>query len=249
MPTPRTLCKLLPAKGLRKKRPSRRAGWAVLGLLGILALDVQVAPGQNAAAQPPIAPADPAAAAADAPSIPGFKQVEAAVRGHFAAIKGYRPGDIISRKDVTSLFPKLAKMGWTVREQKDVSALVLDDGDPLVKALHTPAGLKFMRKLSPLPAVYDRMDRLRSMPYGMRRIHELIQGPDGHKLFEYMVTTPGGRNLGVQLSQGKNGAGFNEPTGRLYTEADLLGRLRLSYDKQFKQTFPPTQTTQRRPAK
>jgi hypothetical protein len=68
------------------------------------------------------------------------------------------------------------------------------------------------------------------MPYGQQQIADLIRSPDGYKIFEYMTTTQGGRNLGGMLSQGVNGRDFNSPTGRIYTEVELLKRLKKSYD-------------------
>jgi hypothetical protein len=63
------------------------------------------------------------------------------------------------------------------------------------------------------------------MPYGPRRIRELIRGPDGYKLIEYMTTTKGGKNLSKQLACGVNGKGFNKPTGKIYTLRQLTAEL------------------------
>jgi hypothetical protein len=70
------------------------------------------------------------------------------------------------------------------------------------------------------------------MPYGQQQIADLIQGPDGYKLFEYMTTTQGGKNMGSMLSEGVNGENFNRSTGRIYTQLDFIKRLKKSYDRE-----------------
>ena len=82
-----------------------------------------------------------------------------------------------------------------------------------------------MHRIEAMSGAYDRLDRLRKMPYGPRRIRELIAGPDGYKLIEYMTSTKGGKNLGRQLSRGVNGKGFNKPTGKLYTARQFTAEL------------------------
>jgi hypothetical protein len=53
-------------------------------------------------------------------------------------------------------------------------------------------------------------------------------------MIAYMTTTPQGRNLGRQLSRGRNGKNFNEATSRLYTSKDVLQRLEESYEAEQK---------------
>lgn len=250
----------LKASGMRRSSRRQFVSGLALGLLSGFTLPVfgqatfPTPPAVNPAGPNPpganpagVDPAVPPPAAPET-AVPTFEQVKALVKQHFASIDGYEPGDLITNRELAPLFPKLTKLGWTVYDQKTIVKMALDDSDPLSRALRTEKGTRFMRKLSGLPEVYDRMDRLRRMPYGMRRIHEMVEGPDGYKLFEYMVTTPGGENLGKQLSRAKNGAGFNQPTGRLYTENAVLERLATSYKIQFK--IPPETTkTTRRPTK
>jgi hypothetical protein len=161
--------------------------------------------------------------------LPEWKDVQAAVAGHFAGQAAYQPGDLLSQGEVTPLFPKLAALNWTVVDSREITALLLPDNDFLVTQLQTRAGRKFMRRIAHLPGGYDRIDRLRGMDRGRQRVRELIQGPDGDKLIEYLTTTPQGKNLGRSLSQGTGGKEFNKPTQKLYTEQDLLRRLQTSY--------------------
>ena len=152
------------------------------------------------------------------------------VQKQLAANRSYRPGDLITNSAVESLFRKLEKINWKVADRRDILKLVLSDSDWMARQFSSEQGREFMRQISELPGGYDRVDRLRRMPYGPQQIADLIRSPDGYLMFEYMTTTQGGRNLGGMLSQGVNGRDFNSPTGRIYTELDLLKRLKKSYD-------------------
>ena len=171
-------------------------------------------------------------AASPAESDSDWKKLHAAIAEHFAASKDYKAGDLIARGDVARLADALKKLGWVPEDWKDVLEDVLPDGDELVRALRTPRGRNFMRKIAAQPGAYDRLDRLRKLPRGSRQLRELIDTPDGDKLIEYLTTTDGGKALGKQLSQTKGGRGFNEATGRIYTEDDLLKRLEASYRRE-----------------
>jgi hypothetical protein len=168
---------------------------------------------------------------------PKFSEVEQTVKGQLVKSKDYKPGDILSGSQVRAITKELADIGWEISDRKDIEGQALADGDFLVKQLRTKKGTKFMRRIASLPGGYDRVDRLRKMPYGNRRIRELIAGPDGFKLIQYMTTSKTGLNLGKQLSRGKNGKGFNKSTGHIYTEKDLLKRLKASYEKDFSEAI------------
>jgi hypothetical protein len=182
----------------------------------------------------PSAPAGPRAAGVGAPdgSPADSEKLHEAVSEHFKANKDYQPGDLITRGDVTKLGDVLKKLGGVPEDWQEILDDVLPDGDELVRALRTPRGRSFMRKVASQPGGYDRLDQLRSLPQGSRRVRELIEAPGGEKLIEYLATTKGGRSLGKQLARSKGGRGFDDPTGRIYTEADLLTRLEASYQQQ-----------------
>ena len=165
---------------------------------------------------------------------PAFKAVKAMVHKEFAGRKGYHSGDILTRKQVRKALDAVEKSGWKIKDRKAIVGSFLTDGDDLVRQLRTARGTKFMRKLSGTPRAYDRLDRLRRLKYGNRRIRELIIGPDGHTMILYMATTPGGRKLGRYLNKNAGGKNFNKRTRRLYTEKQLLKRLKRSYDGETK---------------
>ena len=175
-----------------------------------------------------------AAGQADSPaeSDSGWEKLHTAVTEHFAAIKDHRAGDLLARGDVAPLGDALKKLGWVPDDWKEVLDDVLPDGDELVRALRTPRGRAFMHKIAAQPGGYDRLDRLRKLPKGSRQLRQLIDTPDGDKLIEYLTTTEGGKALGKQLSRTKDGRGFNDATGRIYTEDDLLKRLEASYRRE-----------------
>ncbi|MEX2118114.1 MAG: hypothetical protein WD847_00780 [Pirellulales bacterium] len=161
--------------------------------------------------------------------LPEFSVVVKNVESHFAANANYRHGDIISRRDVTALFEALEELGWEVADRKAIEERVPLDGEFLVTQLRTRAGRKFMAQIAAMPQGYDRVDRLSALSDGKQIVQELITGPDGYKMFEYMTSSEGGREIGRMLSRTAKRKNFNEPTGRIYTAAQLIARLKESY--------------------
>ena len=179
-------------------------------------------------------PVSAIAAQAKNKPLPEFPVIEKVVEEHFAELRGYKPGDILTRRDVTPLFAKLEKQGWKVADQAAILDSLLTDHDSLVRELRSRNGRPFMRQIGRLPEGYDRLDRLRKMPYGERRIRELIRNPGGWTMIAYMTTTPYGRNLSKQVARGRNGQNFDKATGRLYTAKDVLARLKKSHETELK---------------
>jgi len=188
--------------------------------------------GNGVVAKTPSSKDKPAADTKSAKKFPTFEKVQQTIEKHFALNRGYRPGDLITSSDVDPLFRKLEKINWKVADRKDISKLMFSSSDWMPRQFSGDRGREFMRQIADLPGGYDRVDRLRRMPYGAQQISDLIRSPDGYKLFEYMTTTQGGKNLGSMLSQGVNGEDFNRPTGRIYTELDFTKRLKKSYDRE-----------------
>jgi hypothetical protein len=163
--------------------------------------------------------------------LPDFAVVEQQTKAHFKAIKDLQAGDLISRDQVEELFEVLARFGWQVADRDEILAQVLSESDPLVKRLRTKAGKKFMRQAAGYPQAYDRLDHLERLSDGRRILDRLIEGPDGYKLIEYLTTSSGGKNMGKMLSEAPGGDKFNKATGRIYTQEQLLDRLKESYTK------------------
>jgi hypothetical protein len=88
-----------------------------------------------------------------------------------------------------------------------------------------------MRQSAGFPLAYDRMDHLERLSDGQRILDRLVDGPDGYKLIEYLTSAPGGKNMGKMLTEAPHGVDFNKPTGRIYTQEQLLDRLKESHAK------------------
>jgi len=170
--------------------------------------------------------------AAPAAAFPDFSAFAGSVEKYFTRQRSYRPGDIISKSDAKGVFRMLSQQGWEVADRDDIMDLVLDDGNYMVVKLRTKPGRVFMKDLSRTPEAYDRLDRFLRLPNSRKFFNGLLKGPDGYKMFEYMVTAKGGIVLGQQLSRTKEGREFNKPTGRIYTVKELIQRLGESHADQ-----------------
>jgi hypothetical protein len=166
--------------------------------------------------------------------LPKFEAIKKLVDEHFASDKEYRPKDLITRDQVAAVLDKLHKLGWRVRQRDAILADVPAQDEFLPKELRTRQGLKFMRQISSYPLAYDRLDRFSQMPQGKQTLRDLIRGPDGYKLIEYMAESKGGKALGKQLANSKAGTDFNKPTGKIYTQDQLLSRLERAYEEDTK---------------
>lgn len=161
-----------------------------------------------------------------------FADFEKLVWNYFGARKDFQQTDLIAREDVEPLVKKLAVEGLTLKKPDDLTKRLLTKNDFLYGELYTPAGRKMMQNIATYKNGFDRLDRLSRLPRGKQTVRDLVRGPDGQKLIEYMTTSAGGKNLGKQLSQDPNGENFNSPTGRIYTVQNLLDYLKKQYDSQ-----------------
>jgi hypothetical protein len=167
--------------------------------------------------------------------LPKFDDVKAIVHKELAKHDGYRYNDLLTSEWVAKALDAVEKKpGWKIEDADAIAGKFLSDGDYLVRQLRTRKGTAFMRHFSGTPQAFDRIDRLRGLPRGNGRIPELINDPGGYTMILYMATTEGGRNMGLYLGSVKGGKNFNKPTGRLYTEKQLLDRLQESYEREVK---------------
>ena len=213
-------------ESLSLRRISERRGrWLCLILIPLIALGAAGA----LSAKPPAAK-DEDQDKDSKKKFPSFELVSTTVQERLAANRGYKRGDLLTASTVEPVFGELAKINWRVSDRRDIVKLLLPDNDWLARQLTAPGARQFMRDVAELPGGYDYVDRYRRMPYGQRQIKDLIHNPDGALMFQYLTTTQGGKNMGRMLTQGVNGADVNRPTGRIYTEKQLLKRLKKSYD-------------------
>ena len=162
---------------------------------------------------------------------PAWPAVEWAVKAHFAALPGYRPGDVVSRSQVEPLFARLDKIGFVVAEREGILEKVPPDSDFLVRQLRTNAGQKFMRRISRHPGAFDRLERISQLHRGKQTVRELIgRGSKGADVIAYLASDPDGKKANRMMSKpSKGGRDFAKPTGRIYTAEMLLQKLREQY--------------------
>lgn len=165
--------------------------------------------------------------------MPTFEAVKAAVAKHFKSIEHYQPGDVLSRGEVETVFDQLAGLGWNVPDRGEILKQLLADDDEMVRALRAPAKREFMRQIAQVPGAYgyDRLDRLARMEDGKIIVNRLMEEPGGWNLIRIMSETTEGPGMAQAFSMGPGGKDFTKPTGRIYTEAQLIARLKQSYDK------------------
>lgn len=165
--------------------------------------------------------------AADATSSnPVDPRLKALVERHLRSRPGYLSGDLLSRSDVEPVFNELLELGvQPSREGESLYRDYLRNDAPLVQLLESPEGRKFMRKVNQIPDAYDRLERLSWSPVGLSWLKQLIEADNGDKLFSEMLTEDGMKKVAETLKDDPSGRNFGLPTGHVYTEAELLGRL------------------------
>jgi hypothetical protein len=163
---------------------------------------------------------------------PDWPVVAATIDEHFKKKKDYRPGDFLSRSTVESLLAELAKLGWTVRDRDAILAQLTPDKDLLTEQFSTPRGREFMRKVSKNPASFEYLQRLSETANGQRQVKDLMKLPNGPDVLAALVSSPQGRDISKRIAAGPKTKNFDKPTGRIYTQAQLVTRLRESYTKE-----------------
>ena len=154
--------------------------------------------------------------------------VQQTVRRYFQKQRDFQPGDLITSEDVRPLIEELQRKGLPLADADEILEAVPGKDAFLVSQFSTPAGRKFMHRISSYPNVYDRLDRLASLPHGEQTIRDLVRNPGGEKMVAYMTTAVSGKQLGKVLASGPESELFTVPTGRVYTVAMLLTRLQES---------------------
>jgi hypothetical protein len=172
--------------------------------------------------------------AAEKKERPAFAEVDRQVRAHFLTIKGYQPGDLLTQSQVTPVVGVLANLGWKVPDQEQIMALVCEDKDPLVRHLGSPQGRKLMRSAGKDTAIYNRLHRLTMTEGGDAQLRDMMKLPNGIEVAKTLTNDPRGKDIAKRLSRSPKAPDFNKPTGRIYTEDELLARLRTSYNAEAK---------------
>ncbi|HEX4415636.1 MAG TPA: hypothetical protein VH107_18530 [Lacipirellulaceae bacterium] len=160
-----------------------------------------------------------------------FSTISRAIDTWFENQPEYQPGDLITRAQIETVLKKLAAAGVRVPDAQAISQLGLANDSYLVRELTTPAGRRFMHKLSHDPGAYSHLDRLSEIPRGQKTINDLIREKDGDKLIDYLSTTKGGQKMGSMMGSVSGGVDLNKPTGRIYTVDDFEAVLKTALAK------------------
>jgi hypothetical protein len=180
-------------------------------------------------------PSLPGAPVAAQEKRPPFATVQKIVIAQLHARPDYKQGDIITADEVKPVFEVLEKLGWKVEDQADILKQMLGPSDFLVKTLRSPAGERFMRKISADPSVYDRLDRVSQHKRGPATIRNLLRLPNGEQ-YTRARPGPGQPTLSDLVLIYDRGSvhdravkDFDKPTGKIYTGKQFLQRLKRSY--------------------
>lgn len=156
---------------------------------------------------------------------PNWNDVLRTVQAHFTTQKGYRTGDLISQSEVRPVFEKLKAIHFEVPQQEEILAAIPADQEFLVQQLQKRWGRPLMRKIAAKPLVYDQLDRIAQQAGGEQLIRDLPKMPDAPKAIRHLP------DLLPKNSSGRTRVvpDYDRPTGRIYTETELLRRLDKCY--------------------
>lgn len=173
-------------------------------------------------------------ATSDEKPMPEWSTLQQAASRHLTTLPGYQQGDMIVESNVMPIFDQFRQMGWNVTERRRIQRELIKDSDFIARKLRTKSGKKFMRDITKYPDAYDRLYRIAALSKGRAIVSDLIAEPAGHEMIEYLTTSKGGKNMGKMLARAPKGAKFNKPTGRIFTEKQLLARLQECYARDLK---------------
>ena len=174
------------------------------------------------------------AAPQQAAKLPAFKQIEKALDDRFGT-NDRELTDLITREQTEQLFAEIDELGWKIRDSRELLARIPSESEFFVRQLlGSKKGRSFMRDVAPMPLGYDRVDRISHLDRGHQFVRDMVKGPYGYKFIEYLTETRYGKNMGRQLQDAPDGAGFNKPTGRIYTAEQLLPVLHEQYNAEKK---------------
>lgn len=166
--------------------------------------------------------------------LPTLSQVRAMVVRHFEKLPDHEAADLISRGQVEPVFAQLQKAGWRIADRQAILAGVLDDGSYVVRKLRSPAGKKFMRKVSGYPLAYDRLDQISRLPGGELMIDDFLRFPNSELTFSDKGRLDIQRYVRLVPKDKRNHTDLDKPSGRIYTVDMLLKRLEQSYQKELR---------------
>ncbi len=162
-------------------------------------------------------------------SRPSLAVVRRVVADYFSKKTDYERGDLITRRDVQTILKQLRKRGIVPKNAKEILEAALPESHFLVELSRSTRGRRFLRKTKNEELIYDRLDRIAGVPNGQRMLRDLVKLPDAHR---YAPMRPARGTPSMLELLPKRGSSrtrtipnYAKPTGRIYTEADLVKRL------------------------
>lgn len=150
-------------------------------------------------------------------------EVEVLIRQHFAGMPNYSQGDLITTQQVQPLLAKFSAKGWDVPRQDLVLAKVTKSGSYLDQTMNSGKGKRFFREINGSPGGIDRVERMSNMKNGRNSIEQLVnKTPRGSDFINALATSKHGQILGDWSGPTQTGQALNQPTGKIYTEEQLI---------------------------
>ena len=153
-----------------------------------------------------------ASVVASAP-LPKWSALERAANDQLRARSAFRP-PTCSRSEARAVIAKLNTLGW---QPNDAEKLLgpSDDDEFMVRRLRERTKTASV-SCGKLPSCrWVTIGSITSCAFARRNDDGgLIHNPGGYRLFEYMATAQGGKEMGKMLGQVPHGKDFNDPTGR-----------------------------------
>lgn len=170
-----------------------------------------------------------------AAQIPSWEQVEKTFRKHYPALpNGAVPAGqappLVTYNTARRIFYELWEQRWNVSDQAEILKLCPQDNSFLVQQCLSPGGQKFLKQAADPAAVYDKLERMASLPEGQQKIRDLLAGPQGHHdMLNYMLGRQGSQMLFENGTAHPAARDFNKPTGKIYSPEALLQRIKKSH--------------------
>ncbi|MDC0273516.1 hypothetical protein OAK91_02155 [Planctomycetaceae bacterium] len=143
----------------------------------------------------------------------------------FAGTKDYQKGDPLTWEFVTPIIEQLREQGLTLPKNAELQPMFLSEGDLFYKMLSTRMGKSFFKDLSKYPESIDRAERYLSLPDGRKELQFIITRKGGAEFFTDMVNNQNGRETARMISSNPGDQKFDQPTGRIYLESQLIDYL------------------------
>lgn len=142
-----------------------------------------------------------------------------------AQTKGYQAGDPLTWEMVSPVIEKLREQGLSLPKNSELQPIFLSEGDIFYKMVSTRKGQSFFKDLSKSPASIDRAERYLSLPNGQKELQFIMTRQGGAEFFTDMVSNQNGRATARMISSSSGVRKFDQPTGKIYLESQLMDYL------------------------